>query len=92
MEKTVLSQEELGKLKQVRESFDNLTTVMGSLETQITLINLEKEEIIEQIKLLKQQEIQLGTELKEKYGDGNISLENGEFTPFEVNEPSLAPV
>ena len=55
------------------------------------LINLEKEEVIDQIKLLKQQEIQLGTELKEKYGDGNISLENGEFTPFEVNEPSLAP-
>ena len=91
MEKTVLSQEELASLKQIRESFDNLTGVMGSLETQLTLINLEKEEVIEQIKLLKQQEIQLGTELKEKYGDGNISLENGEFTPFEINEPSLAP-
>ena len=91
MGKIVLSQEELNNLKQVRESFDNLTTVMGSLETQITLIKLEKEEVIEQIKLLKQQEIQLGTELKEKYGDGNISLENGEFTPFQANEPSLAP-
>ena len=91
MGKIVLSQEELNNLKQVRESFDNLTTVMGSLETQITLIKLEKEEVVEQIKLLKQQEIQLGTELKEKYGDGNISLENGEFTPFEVNAPSLAP-
>ena len=42
---------------------------MGSLETQITLIKLEKEEVVEQIKLLKQQEIQLGTELKEKYGE-----------------------
>jgi len=92
MEKTVLTQEELGSLKQIRESFDNLTSVMGSLETQLALINLEKDEVIEQIKSLKQQEIQLGTELKEKYGDGNISLENGEFTPFEVNEPSLAPV
>ena len=91
MGKIVLSQEELNNLKQVRESFDNLTTVMGSLETQITLIKLEKEEVVEQIKLLKQQEIQLGTELKEKYGDGNISLENGEFTPFEANESSLAP-
>ena len=70
MKKTVLSQEELASLKQIRESFDNLTTVMGSLEIQITLINLEKEEVIDQIKLLKQQEIQLGTELKEKYGDG----------------------
>lgn len=80
----VLTQDELSKLKNVRETFDNLTTVMGSLETQLTLINLEKTEVVEQLKTLKQQEIQLGVELKEKYGDGNISLETGEFTPFEV--------
>ena len=91
METKVLTQDELTKLKNVRETFDSLTTVMGSLETQLALINLEKNEVVEQLKNLKQQEIQLGTELKEKYGDGNISLENGEFTPFEANEPSLAP-
>ena len=91
MSKQVLTQEELASLKQIRETFDSLTTVMGSLETQLTLINLEKEEVVEQIKLLKQQEIQLGIELKEKYGDGNISLETGEFTPYKTNEPSLAP-
>lgn len=84
METKVLTQDELSKLKNVRETFDNLTTVMGSLETQLTLINLEKTEVVEQLKTLKQQEIQLGVELKEKYGDGNISLETGEFTPFEV--------
>ena len=91
METKVLTQDELNNLKNVRETFDSLTTVMGSLETQLALINLEKNEVVEQLKNLKQQEIQLGTELKEKYGDGNISLENGEFTPFEANEPSLAP-
>ena len=91
MDTKVLTQDELNSLKNVRETFDSLTTVMGSLETQLALINLEKNEVVEQLKNLKQQEIQLGTELKEKYGDGNISLENGEFTPFEVNEPSLAP-
>ena len=92
MEKQVLSQDELGKLNQVRSEFDNLTTVMGSLETQIILLNLEKDEVINRIKELKLSEIQLGNELKEKYGDGNISLESGEFTPIEINEPSLSSV
>ena len=32
------------------------------------------------------QEITLAEELKNKYGDGNISLETGEFTPFQKEE------
>ena len=91
METKVLTQEELTKLKNVRETFDSLTTVMGSLETQLALINLEKNDVIDKIKELKQQEIQLGNELKEKYGDGNISLETGELTPFQTEATSLSP-
>ena len=91
METKVLTQDELAKLKNVRETFDSLTTVMGSLETQLALINLEKTEVVEQLKNLKQQEIQLGNELKEKYGDGNISLETGEFTPFQTEATSFTP-
>ena len=91
METKVLTQDELNSLKNVRETFDSLTTVMGSLETQLALINLEKNEVVEQLKNFKQQEIQLGNELKEKYGDGNISLETGEFTPFQTEAPSFTP-
>ena len=91
MEKQVLSQDELSNLNQIKIDFDNLTTVMGSLETQITLLNLEKEEVVNKIKELKLAEIQLGMNLKEKYGDGNISLDTGEFTPAKTNEPSLSP-
>ena len=65
MDTKVLTQDELNNLKNVRETFDSLTTVMGSLETQLALINLEKNEVVEQLKNLKQQEIQLGNELKE---------------------------
>ena len=90
MEKQVLSQDELGRLNQIRVEFDNLATVMGSLETQITLLNLEKEEVVTRIKELKTTEIKLGNELKERYGDGNISLETGEFTPIRNNEPSFS--
>ena len=91
MDTKVLTQDELNNLKNVRETFDSLTTVMGSLETQLALINLEKNDVIDRIKELKQQEIQLGVELKEKYGDGNISLETGEFTPFQTEATSFTP-
>jgi hypothetical protein len=91
MDTKVLTQDELNNLKNVRETFDSLTTVMGSLETQLALINLEKNDVIDRIKELKQQEIQLGVELKEKYGDGNISLETGEFTPFQNETTSFTP-
>lgn len=91
MEKKVLEKSELENLKQIKIDFENLTAVMGQLETQLTLIKLEKNEVIEGIKTLKQQEIQLGNELKKKYGDGNISLENGEFTPIENEEFSFNP-
>ena len=80
MDTKVLTQDELSSLKNVRETFDSLTTVMGSLETQLALINLEKNDVI-----------QLGVELKEKYGDGNISLETGEFAPFQTEAPSFTP-
>ena len=91
MEKKVLQQKELENLKQIRVDFENLTAVMGSLETQLTLINLEKNEVIDKIKALKEKEIQLGNELKGKYGDGNISLETGEFTPIKNEDFSFNP-
>tara|TARA_Y100000034_G_scaffold133429_1_gene198872 strand:- start:776 stop:1054 length:279 start_codon:yes stop_codon:yes gene_type:complete len=92
MEKKVLEKKELENLKQIRVDFDNFTAVMGQIETQITLLNLEKNEVIEGIKELKKQEIQLGNELKVKYGDGNISLETGEFISYSNKELSSNPV
>ena len=86
MEKKVLSQEELNQVKNLREEFANITTDLGNLEMQIMSIELEKENLKDKLKSLRSQELSLADELKEKYGDGNISLETGEFTPFEFEE------
>jgi len=86
MNKKVLTKEELDKVQNLREKFADITTTLGNIEMQILNLELEKDSIKEELKNLKIQEITLAEELKNKYGDGNISLETGEFTPFQKEE------
>mgnify|MGYP003110924248 FL=1 len=48
---------------------------------QIINLEIKKEQIKEKLKSLQQKEIKLAKELEEKYGNGEISLESGEFLP-----------
>jgi len=83
MEKKVLTEEEFGKISQLRENFSNLNVVAGNIEVQIMSLELEKENIKSTLKSLQQQEQVLVKELEEKYGKGTISLETKEFLPTE---------
>ena len=84
MEKKILTTEELDQIKFLREGFTNITTNLGNIEMQIMNLELEKENLKENFKSLKSQEVALAQKLKETYGDGNISLETGEFTPTKT--------
>ena len=79
MEKQVLSQEEITQLKNVRERRIQLVESFGILESRIQEINLQKETLKEELKKLIQEETNLGKTLQQKYGDGSIDLEKGEF-------------
>ena len=83
MEKKVLTEEEFGKISQLRENFSNLNVVAGNVEVQIMSLELEKENIKSTLKSLQQQEQVLVKELEDKYGKGTISLETKEFLPVE---------
>ena len=78
-EKKVLTEEEVNKLKELREKFFNLTNVVGNTEVQIMNLELEKEKLKLALQQLQQQEQVLAKELEEKYGKGSIALESGEF-------------
>jgi len=80
-EKKVLTEEEVNKLKELRERFINLTNVVGNTEVQIMNLELEKEQLKLALQQLQQQEQVLAKELEEKYGKGSIALESGEFLP-----------
>lgn len=83
MEKKVLTQEEVNKLKELKQEFQNLTDVAGKVEIQIMNLELQKQTIKANLQQIQQKELVLAKELEEKYGNGTISLESGEFLPNE---------
>ena len=79
MEKKVLTQEELQEVKNLQVENSNLISQFGELEVVIQNLSLKKEELITKLKELKDKEVKIGQILQEKYGDGNIDIETGEF-------------
>lgn len=81
METKVLSQEEIQSLKTLQENQSSLVAALGDLEYQITILESRKQFLKDQISIQIENEVKIGKELQEKYGEGNINLEKGEFTP-----------
>ena len=75
----VLTQEEIESLKSVREKRIQLTENFGVIELRMQEFNNQKELLKSELKILIQEESNLGKTLQQKYGDGSISLEKGEF-------------
>jgi hypothetical protein len=81
MEETViLTTEELSDLKSIQEQGNQIMTGFGQVEIAIQTLELQKESLIEALAELKQKETQYGKTLQDKYGNGNINIETGEFT------------
>ena len=57
----------------------NLINKFGVIEYQFQMLAQQKQELIQELLKQKQLEDQIGKELQQKYGDGSIDLEKGEF-------------
>jgi len=81
MSNTILTVEELQQLTEVQTQSQQITLELGNLE--ITRLQLEKrkEEVITFLNEFKAKEQELGKSLSDKYGNGSIDLEKGEFIP-----------
>jgi hypothetical protein len=80
MEKILLTQEEIDSLKSIQEQNNQLIANFGQLEIAIQNLELQKEQLIEVLTALKTKENDMGKTLQDKYGNGNINIETGEFT------------
>jgi hypothetical protein len=81
MENTKLTQEEVQSLQELQQQRQAVALEFGTLElTQIELDN-RREELENFYSELKNKEQELGKEFSNKYGNGSIDLENGEFIP-----------
>ena len=81
MEKKVLTQEELQEIKAIQTENTSVVSQFGELEVVIQNLLIRKEELVKKFKELKDREVAIGNILQEKYGNGNIDLETGEFVP-----------
>jgi stress response protein YsnF len=75
----VLTPEELQQLKTIQEQRFTLTEQFGIIELRIQEFTLQKEHLISELKKLRQDETKIGETIQQKYGDGSINLEKGEF-------------
>jgi len=82
-EKKVLTKEEIQSLKDLKVKFDQLVGVIGETEVQIMNLELRRDALKSNLISIQEEEMKLGKELEEKYGNGTISIEKGEFSPIE---------
>ena len=81
MENQKLTQEELQQLTDIQQKRDNLMFELSQIG--ILKINLQTREdrVKDFHKELITEENAVGQQLTEKYGDGSLNLETGEFVP-----------
>tara|TARA_B110000977_G_scaffold186309_1_gene252084 strand:- start:2290 stop:2535 length:246 start_codon:yes stop_codon:yes gene_type:complete len=78
-----LTSEEIQQLTLLKTKYNQLVGVIGNIEVQMMSLSLQKEQLKAEFLTIQEEEIKLGKELEEKYGNGTISLENGEFSPMK---------
>ena len=76
----VLTQEELQEIKDFQERRRILVQQFGIVEFNIQDLESQKQQLIAELSNLKQLEAQIGSKLQDKYGEGTIDIDKGEFT------------
>ena len=79
MSKIVLTKEEINDLITLQQQQNEFIVQLGQIEYQISSLDKRKEEIKKLIDNFEENQLSMSTKLKEKYGEGTVNLENGEF-------------
>jgi hypothetical protein len=75
----VLTQEELQEIKDFQTKRQTLVQQFGIIEFNIQDLELQKQQLSVDLNNLKQLETQIGSKLQDKYGEGTIDIDKGEF-------------
>ena len=85
-----LDKEHLEEITMLRESFTQNSNLLGTIETELMLmqdrikeLEQEKQKQYTQFLQLRKQETELVQTMRERYGDGQINIEDGTFTPVD---------
>jgi hypothetical protein len=86
MKNKKLTSEEIEKLQEIQEKNAAVATELGNLEITKLQLEARKGDVIKFYNDLKEEEQTFGKELSDKYGNGSIDLEKGEFIPGPAAE------
>ena len=86
MENTKLTVEEVEKLQDIQQKNAAVARELGNLEITKLQLEARKGDVIKFYNDLKEEEQTFGKELSDKYGNGSIDLEKGEFIPGPAAE------
>ena len=76
-----LTEEEIKDIKDLQSTRNNIIVELGNLEAYFFDISLKKADLQKQLGELAERDQKLGKDLSDKYGNGSIDLEKGEFIP-----------
>ena len=83
-----LDKEHLDQIQKLREQFSQITSTIGSitieeivLKRQLDKLQQEQERFLNQLDALQMQESELIEKMRERYGEGQINVADGTFTP-----------
>jgi|TARA_B100001778_G_scaffold332375_1_gene338554 hypothetical protein len=79
MQNIKLSKKEVEKLKNLQDSLAVSIENLGSIAAAEIELKERKESVEQEFKNQRSSQRELATELQEKYGEGTIDLETGEF-------------
>lgn len=79
MEKIVLPQEDVKRIKDFREKQNVLLVNLGQIEFQIQELEIQKTEFRKEIKELQIENQKIAQDFEQKYGNGVLNIETGEF-------------
>ena len=77
------SQEELNKIKELRDEINTLSFQFGQLTIQKIRLEEHENSLKEQLNQAEKKEVSLAKNLTSKYGKGSIDLKTGTFTPID---------
>jgi predicted transcriptional regulator len=83
-----LDKEHLDELQNLRNSFATNANALGSISLEqiainrrLEYLNSEQERFYTEFEALRKQEQELLDKMRERYGDGQINIADGTFTP-----------
>lgn len=80
MEKQFITEEEKAQLTEFRQREEQIIIGLGQIEYQIQSLELDKDSLTDQLSKLRNDQVTLGQQMTESYGDGNVDITTGEFT------------